>query len=256
MNNSLYVSFVVPTRNEESIVERNIQEINRHIKKIRFIKSFEIIISDYSEDSTPKIVEQLSKNNKEIRLVEAPRKGIGIGLKCGINAAANDIIMIYPIDMAWDIKVIPDSVQLIVEDISDFVLGSRGHKDSIVTRPVIRRFFSVMYNNLIKIMFGIKISDTQGTLCFNKAKAKKFLGKIVADDAFFQTEILIYARMHNLRLLEIPVIVHDMRTTTSNINPITEGICMFKTLLALRSQINTKRRTKNDNPTIKAGIYR
>ena len=239
--NDISVSLVIPTRNEEDIIGKNLKEIYNYVKGIDCIHRFELIVSDYSQDSTPQIVEKISESYKEIRLVKAQRKGIGAGLKCGIKAARNEIIMIYPIDMSWELEVIAHSIMLIVENKADFVLGSRGHKESTVVRPFSREVFSKLYNLLVKIFFGLDLSDTQCTLCFQKSKALTFLDDVSSDDAFYQTEILLYARRHNLRIKEIPVVVNDMRVASSNINPISEGIRMLKSLLTVRSQMKRRR---------------
>ena len=119
------ISVIIPTRNEEKIVENNLISINEYLSDI--FEKYEIIVSDYSEDKTPEIVKELSKKYP-IYYVSANEKGIGIGIRVGIDYARNDLIMVYPIDMSWDISCILKSFQEILSDNGDIILGSRGCK--------------------------------------------------------------------------------------------------------------------------------
>lgn len=221
------ISLVVPTRNEEYIVENNLKLINDYLSGL--FENYEIVVADYSEDKTPEIVKELSKKYP-IHYVAVCKKGIGIGIKAGIESAKNDLLMIYPIDMSWNIHCIQESFQKILCNDGDVILGSRGCKGSIVNRTKKRIIFTKIYNLLVNIFFSLNISDTQCTAAFKKSDIISFIGNLDSNTAFLQTQLLIYSKRNNLKIVEIPVIVNDIRSD-SKISPIGDGISMFKELI-------------------------
>ena len=220
-------SVIIPTINEEKIVQNNLISINEYLSDI--FEKYEIIVSDYSEDKTPEIVKELSKKYP-IYYVSANEKGIGIGIRVGIDYARNDLIMVYPIDMSWDISCILKSFQEILSDNGDIILGSRGCKESIVNRKLKRKIFTNIYNFLVNVFFGLNISDTQCTVAFKKSNIVSFINELDSKSAFLQTQLLIYSKKNNLKIIEIPVIVNDIRDD-SKVSPISDGISMFKELI-------------------------
>jgi cellulose synthase/poly-beta-1,6-N-acetylglucosamine synthase-like glycosyltransferase len=98
-----FISVIIPARNEENNIERAI----RAVTKSNFPKqNFEIIaIDDRSIDETPKILDNLSteiKNLKVIHLTDSTRNQNLIGkagaLDAGIKAASGEIIMMTDAD--------------------------------------------------------------------------------------------------------------------------------------------------------------
>jgi glycosyltransferase involved in cell wall biosynthesis len=226
MNNQEAVSLIVPTRNEEQIVEKNLKLINDHLSGL--FEKYEIVVSDYSEDKTPELVKALSKNYP-IHYAPVYEKGIGIGIRAGIEAARYDLLMVYPIDMSWDMKCIKTSFQKILSNEGDVILGSRGVKDSVVKRPLKRKVFTNTYNMLVNLFFGLNIRDTQCTSAFRKSRIIPFIDRLDSKTPFLQTQLLIHSKKNNLRIVEIPVVVNDTRTD-SKVNPIGDGYSMFRDL--------------------------
>lgn len=224
------VSLIIPTRNEEDIVRNNLIKIYEFISDSSLFNKFEIIICDFSKDSTSKIVMELIKDYKNINLEKITKKGIGAGLKQGMNKSKYNIIIFYPIDLAYDINSINRMVKVIKSD-SDLVFGSRRCKGASVNKPTNRKIFSSIYSIIINSLFGIRIRDTQGIFCIKKSKLKYFLNKIKSNDGFFQTELAIYGRKFNLRIKEIPVTQEEPYNRESKINPLKEGTSMLNELI-------------------------
>lgn len=232
------LSLIVLTRNEENIVEDNIKKINNFLENSSHIQNYEIIVSDYSHDSTFSILESLSKENSNILPVKSPRPGIGCGLVSGMNLAVYEYLIFYPIDMAWDIKIIRESV-LELEKNCDVALGSRDVKNASSKRPLKRKIFSKGYNILINFLFHLEIKDTQGTIGIKKNDYEKYKNKLMSDGAFLQTELLIYSKMDNLRIKEIPSIVIDTRKDSS-VKVFSFAIEMLKNALEMRKRLRQK----------------
>ena len=76
----------------------------------------------------------------------------------------------------------------------------------------------------------VNISDTQCTVAFKKSNIVSFINELDSKSAFLQTQLLIYSKKNNLKIIEIPVIVNDIRDD-SKVSPISDGISMFKELI-------------------------
>lgn len=226
MSDQEAVSLIVPTRNEENIVENNLKLINKYLSGL--FEKYEIVVADFSEDKTPELVRSLSKNYP-IHYASVSEKGIGIGIKAGIEAAKYDLNMIYSIDMSWDMPCIESSFQKILSNEGDVILGSRGVKNSIVNRPLKRTVSTKIYNVLVNLFFGLNIGDTQCTAAFRKSRIIPFIEKLDSKTPFLQTQLLIHSKKNDLRIIEIPVVVNDNRKD-SKVKLIGDGYSMFRDL--------------------------
>jgi len=229
------LSLLVLTRNEESLVEENLKKISDYLKNQPFLDKYEIVVSDYSEDSTMKIVEDLSTKILEIIPVCAPRKGIGCGLVSAVMKAKFPTVMFYPIDMSWDIEIIKKSLECISNGY-DLVIGSRAISAKQVKRPFKRRFFSKLYNVLINVFFNLNIKDTQGTMAFKKSDFLKYKENLMSDDPFLQTELVIHSKKSYLKIIEIPSKVIDIRKDSS-VNVLSFSASMLKNVIKKKIQL-------------------
>jgi len=234
------ISIIVPTRNEEKIIVENLTKIHTIISQSKLSNNFEIIVSDYSGDSTLKKVKDLRKKYKKIKYFSVSRRGIGAGLKLGIEKSKYPIVVFYPIDMAYDSRGILKMTEMVVQNRAALIFGSRRCKGAREKKPLNRRIFSGGYSILINFFLNVNIKDTQGVFALNKPKVKNVLHAITADDGFFQTELAIYGRKFRIPIIEVPVHQKEPKGRKSNINPLKEGYSLFKKVLKKYGEINTK----------------
>lgn len=225
------LSIVIPTRNEERIVKENLMKLHTFVKSISNVQSYELVVSDFSTDNTPKIVDELQKKFGNIRLVQAKKRGIGEGIRQGIHAAKYPLVFFYPVDLTYNLESIPGIIRGVTDHDADIVLGSRRVKGGKEVRSKKRIYFSLLYSFFINLFFQLNIKDTQGTMLFKREKVMKFLSKITSNDGFFQTEMLIYGEKNGLLIREYPTVQVDRRDGESNVNPFKEGFSMFSQIL-------------------------
>lgn len=207
------ISIIIPTRNEEKIIQKNLTKIYEFVSQSSIINDFEIIICDKSEDATPLIVKDLALKFPKIKYCRVEKKGIGVGLKTGIDYAHYEILMLYDIDMGWTMDIIESTVKEIVNGY-DIVYGSRYAKDSNTERPLQRKIFSTGYYALVRILFGVKIRDWNANRACRKSVIMKFRNKLEDNTGFFHTELAIYGKRYGLRMKEIPASVNDLRNSS------------------------------------------
>ena len=197
---------MIPTYNERE----NIKALTDKILNLK-IKNLHIVVADdNSPDGTWKIVEDISKKNKNIHLLlrktdkgrgSAGRDGFIYCLKHGA-----DIVVEMDADMSHDPKYIPALIAGLKD--ADLVLGSRRLKGSReVGRGLIRQFITWGANLYITLMLGIKVRDcNSGFRCFKRKVLEKIkLGKLESKGPSIVQEVLFKAHLNKFKIREIPI---------------------------------------------------
>lgn len=210
-------SILFPVYNEGKIIEKNAKSVYFYLKK-RGFKNFEILLCDNnSTDNTREVSVNLSNKYDKIKYLYTNKKGIGAGIRLGIKSAKYDILVMISIDNAFHPKFVFDSIKILLSENADIVIGSKRHHDSKVTRQFSRKLASFIYNSLVNFIFWLGIGDTQGAVTFRKSSLMPFMTDLSSDDSFFQTQMMIYSKLHKLKIVEIPVSVVDTRASSFNI---------------------------------------
>lgn len=197
------ISIVVPTLNEAdsiSFVLRDLENLSR------IYPNLEIVIVDSSSfDGTPEIVNELSIRNPNIKLISVKHMGYGAALVEGMKRVKGGIIVTFDGDGDFAAMDIPKLIQPLLKAQADLVLGSRYLGE---IRPgsisLLHKFGNKLLSLLFRLLFGIKISDSQTTL---KALTKATFVKVQPQglDFSISTELVSKAIRAGLRIMEVPV---------------------------------------------------
>lgn len=211
------LSIIIPAYNEEKNIYRTIDRIVKTHDRLGY--SFEIIVVvDGSPDRT---AERARKHkSKSVKVFEYfPNKGKGHALKYGTVKASGEIITFTDAGGDFDPKQFDKFVKLLEIFDADFVLGSKRHPASRVNYPRKRRIYSWIYQRMIKILFGLNVTDTQAGLKFLKRQvAKDVVPRALVKQYAFDLEMLVIA--HQLgyrRVFEAPIEL-DFNAVNSGIN--------------------------------------
>ncbi|NLJ28578.1 MAG: glycosyltransferase [Deltaproteobacteria bacterium] len=133
------VSIIVAAYNEEKVIKSTLQ----NLLKTRYPGHFEVIvIDDGSKDRTAEIVAGLAAADSRIRLIRQPNGGKARALRRGINAAANEILVMLDADTHFQ----PDTVERLVQPFRDETIGAvSGHAKVGNMRTFIARCQSLEY---------------------------------------------------------------------------------------------------------------
>jgi len=105
------VTIILPTYNEEKIIEERLENIcNQKYSK----KLIEIIVVDSSNDKTPEIVEKWHKDHKDIKInlvKEKERRGKVFALNEALKHTSNDIVIIADADAFWPENAVCETVK-------------------------------------------------------------------------------------------------------------------------------------------------
>ena len=197
------LSVVVPFYNQPGIAENTRVIRERIAAKLR--EPFElIVVSDGSSDlDDGELVE-----TGLARVIHYDRNlGKGYAVKTGALAATGRWISFVDGDLDLDPVSIPDYLELAQKESLDFVIGSKRHPDSLVDYPRARHVSSWLYQQLVRVLFRLKVRDTQvGLKVFRREVAEEVLPILLVKQFAFDLELLAVANAFGFRRIrEQPV---------------------------------------------------
>lgn len=214
------VSVVIPTLNEAANLPHVLPRIPTWIHEV-------IIVDGRSKDNTVEVARQLLPN---VRIVMETRKGKGVALRAGFEAAQGDIVVMLDADGS----MAPEEITVFVGALlagADFAKGSRfmqgGGTDDM-------EFHRNMGNKglmlFARMLFGGRYTD----LCYGYAAFwRRVLPKLsLQSDGFeIETEMNVRALKVGLKVVEVPSFEYDRIFGTSNLDAISDGLRIVRLML-------------------------
>ncbi len=206
------LTVVMPVYNEGERVYRNLIETVTQIEK--FCSSFRIIaVNDGSSDESEQEIERAVAADNRIAMISYKNnKGKGYAVRRGMLASKSEFTAFLDADLEIPPYLLDSMLSRAEESGADIVIGSKMHKDSKVEYPFARKILSYGYYIYMKILFGLKVKDTQtGIKLFRTEKIKPVLKVMKTSRFSFDIEILAIASKLGYSIEEMPVVVNFSR---------------------------------------------
>ena len=204
-------SIVIPIYNEEEIIEESTNAIYSMCDGTGL--NFEIIFSENgSTDSTKTIAQELIKKYPEIKIISNSKPNYGNALKAGFELAKNDLVISFDIDY-YSESFLHEA--LVLDDQYSSITASKRLGSSEDGRRFVRKLATNFFVNILKILFGTKLSDTHGMKAVKKTEIEKFLPQVISTQDIFDTELLIRIEKNGGKIKEIPAKVNEIRPSVS-----------------------------------------
>ncbi|MEM6283977.1 MAG: glycosyltransferase family 2 protein, partial [Chloroflexota bacterium] len=175
------------------------------------------------------------------------RKGKGVALRAGFEAATCDIIVMLDADGSTDPTEIPAFVGALAAG-ADFVKGSRFMQGGLTDDMEFHRFLGNWgLTTAVRILFGGRYSD----LCYGySAFWRRVLPDLALESTGFEieTEMNIRALRANLNISEVPSREKPRVHGTSNLIAIRDGLRIAK-VITIEYVSETMRRIRNGKKT-------
>lgn len=230
---TLDLTIVVPYFNPGDRVRSTVEELVRTLRASG--ASFEVIaVSDGSTDgSDAALLGLVTGAVTTVRLGE--RRGKGGALRAGFEQGRGRFLGF--IDADGDLP--PDQIAALAQIAHegagpppDVVLGSKRHPMSEVVYPPIRRVYSWAWQQLVLVLFGLRVADTQtGLKLVRREVLADVLPRMKEQRFAFDLELLVIASgLGYRRFVEIPVRIRQRFGSTVSVR---EVCGMFADLLAI-----------------------
>ncbi len=201
-----FLSVIMPAYNEGVKIFNNIIEAHRSLTDLNI--PFEIIVvDDGSTDDTDSEIQRASSIFSNVKVVCCDsNNGKGNALKTGWKYCKGNLITFIDADLELHPSQLVTFLTIMKETGADIVIGSKRHPDSIVDYPKKRKFLSRSYNLLIRLIFGMKITDTQPGMKLFKSRVLdvEFPKQLVKRYAF-DLELLVNSWDDGFKIVEAPL---------------------------------------------------
>ena len=138
--------------------------------------------------------------------------GKGYAVKKGCLAAKSEFIAFLDADLELPPHLLEGFLREMEEAGDDIVIGSKMHPESQVEYPFLRKVMSTGYYCFLKMVFGLKLKDTQTGIKLFRNETVRPVFKLMRTGRFsFDIELLAIATKMDLTIKEMPVVVNFSR---------------------------------------------
>ena len=200
------LDIVVPVLDEQAVLRASIERLAEHLQ-LRFPFTWRITIVDNgSTDATAAIAAQLAGEIPGVRFLHLQQRGRGLALRTAWLASDAEVVAYTDVDLSTDLDALLPLVAPLLSGHSDVAIGSRLSQGSSVARGPRREAISRAYNLILRTTFATGFHDAQcGFKAVRGDAARALLPQVEDDGWFFDTELLLLAEHHGLRIHEVPV---------------------------------------------------
>lgn len=232
--NDHILSLIVPAYKQGDSIVENVQHFISTLELLPY--RFEILV--VVDGMTDRTFSKLKKANlPHVTCLAYPEnQGKAHAVRLGMRYARGQYIMF--IDSGFEID--PEGIAMLLLHMqwyeADVIVGSKRHPASIVNYTFIRKLLSFGYYYLVRLLFGVKVTDTQaGIKIFKKEVLDDILPQLVEKRFAGDLEMLVVARKKGYhRIFEAPIklnyefsAVTSAATLGSIINILTDTLSIY-----------------------------
>ena len=205
------LSIIIPAHNEEHRLPPVLEVYAEFFTKKYKDQVELIVVPNFCDDRTAQVAWDLCERYPVIKVLDDPGQvGKGGAVMLGAQDSKGKLVGFVDADGATT----PEAFDDLVENIGSAgcIIASRWMKDSIVERkqPVSRRVASRLFNTLVNVMFGFRVSDTQcGAKLFTQEAMTAILPDLGITRWAFDVDMLFHVRRAGFKIIEIPTVWRD-----------------------------------------------
>jgi len=216
------VSIVIPVYNEEGILREAVSELLDGFDIVRNALdwpelTFEVLLAENgSRDRTAELAAHLASERSEVRTFSTGEPNYGKALRRGILEATGTWVICEEIDLC-DLDFHRRALETLRHGDCDMVVGSKAMKGASDERPLFRRAATRVINGMLRVALDFRGTDTHGLKAFHRETLLPVVEACVIDRDLFASELVIRAGRSDLRVIEIPIRLHEKRPPAINL---------------------------------------
>lgn len=219
---SAHLSLILPCYNGGPYLEKNILRLAEFFSRAPVTTEL-LVVDDGSTDDTRAILQRLLPGLPSLTVLHNPRNlGKGYSVRHGVRECSGRFVIFTDSDLPYEMNNLRTMLDRLQEG-AQVVVANRQAPDSLLTvkgevaRYVERRHrSSVLFNSLVRNLFGLGIHDTQaGLKGFRREAAQRIFERVRTNSYLFDVEIFIVAKKLGIAIEEIPIhLICDSDYTT------------------------------------------
>ena len=239
------LSVVMPAYNEGGHIYTNLLKTDEILSG--FCSTYEIVcVNDGSKDNTEQEIRRAMESCDRIRIVTyMPNGGKGNAIKKGVEAAAGDRIAFLDSDLDLSPDHLEDFLSHMRSEKADVVIGSKMHKESKLDYPPMRKFISFGYYVMLRVLFHLKVHDTQtGIKLYRGDLLKAIVPDVMTKGFAYDIELLAVANEMGAKIIERPIRLVFTREGGFSRIKMSDIWQVFKDTFKIRKKIGRIRKEK------------
>ena len=206
------VSVVIPVHNEADYLPPAIERLFVELASVD--ADVDVLLAENgSTDGTAEVGRGLGEQYPALSVLELPTPDYGAAMRAGFLRATGDWVVNFDIDY-FSGEFLDAALS---HDEADIVLGSKRAPGSDDRRTWFRRFATWGFNVLLRTILGSRVSDTHGMKALRRTTVQQIAPAVVSTTDLFDTELVIRAERAGSAIVEIPVVVEELRTSKSQL---------------------------------------
>lgn len=209
------ISVVMPAHDEEPFIAGAVMDVAEGMRSRR---PFEIIVVENgSSDRTAEVAKAAAAEVPELHVLSLGVADYGKALRRGLLAARGDFVVFFDVDY-YDLAFLDRAIAMMGDpEGPSVVVGSKRGPGALDTRPWTRRMVTLVFSKVLRLGFGLGVSDTHGMKALRRGPLVALAEGCRFGTDLFDTELILRAERAGLRLGEVPVVVQEMRPSRSSI---------------------------------------
>lgn len=194
------ISWIIAAYNEEERLPETLDQVINELDSM----DFEIIVSDDgSEDKTYDVASKYAKTLKNVKIVANNHRGRGHALRRGFDTSKGDITVFSSADI-WLPQDQIKKLTMLLDDFDLILLSKHTHGSFSANAETVRRFLSLSFSFLVRLLWKLPYRDTQGVKICKVAALKEIMSHAKSNGFLFDLEIVVYAHKMNRKVVEVP----------------------------------------------------
>lgn len=225
------LTVVIPVYNEQKTLEKILEKVGQLP-----LRKFEIIVvDDASKDKSPDIIKRFFKKHNKLKhtiITHGTNKGKGAGIKSALEVAKGKYFVVQDADLEYEPSDIVPLLEYAISHKQEVVYGSR-FLGSIKNMPRPNYIANIFYNLLLKILYGVKMTDMH--TCYKMVKTDLMRDLHMTSDGFdYATELVSKLLRRKKDIKELPISFNGRTKREGKKINLMDGLeCLYK-LVAYR----------------------
>ena len=209
------ISVVMPAHDEEGFLAAAVRDV---AEGLRPRGPFElVVVENGSSDATADVAKSLVEEIPELRVLSLGAADYGKALRMGFLAAEGELAAFFDVDY-YDLGFLDRATALMEgPDGPAIVVGSKRGPGAVDTRPWLRRMVTLVFSTILRVGFGLSVSDTHGMKVLRREPLVPLAEACRFGTDLFDTELILRAERAGFRSGEVPVVVQELRPSRSSI---------------------------------------
>jgi glycosyltransferase involved in cell wall biosynthesis len=205
------LSIVVPVYNEADFIPQALPLLIAEMEGLDL--SYRIhLVENGSTDGSADVARTVA-GEAPVTVTSLATADYGTAMRQGFLDAEGDWVVNFDIDYfsAEFLKKVMSTPD------ADLVIGSKRNPESQDRRPWIRRVATLVFNLMLRTILGSRVSDTHGMKAFRRSLVDDLAAEVVSRQDLYDTELVVRAERRGYRIVEVPVVVEEIRTAKSSL---------------------------------------